>query len=153
MKTPLCSLLGTFGLTIALASLAFAATSEKTVVITANDSMRFNVTRIEAQPGQKIHIQLKNEGTFPKEVMAHNWVLLRSGQSTTSYAAAATSARDQGYEPKALANEVLASIPLVGARQTGEVTFFAPTEPGVYPYLCSFPAHCQVGMHGELVVR
>jgi azurin len=126
---------------------------EKTVVITANDNMKFNVTRIEARPGQKIHVVLKNEGTLPREVMAHNWVLLKTGENPTAYAAAALSAKGQNYQPPSLAGEVLAAIPLIGARQTGEVTFDAPAIPGSYPFLCSFPAHCQVGMRGELVVR
>ena len=126
---------------------------EKTVVITANDNMKFSVTRIEARPGQRIHIVLKNEGTLPKEVMAHNWVLLKIGENTTAYATAALSAKGQDYQPPSLAGEVLAAIPLIGARKTGEVTFAAPTEPGSYPFLCSFPAHCQVGMRGELVVK
>ena len=132
---------------------AFAAEAVKTVVITAGDSMKFSVTRIEAQPGQRIHVQLVNEGTLPKEVMGHNWVLLKTSGNITGYAAAAVSAKEQNYQPKSLADEVLASIPLVGSRQTGEVTFDAPLQPGIYPFLCSFPAHCQIGMHGELVVR
>ena len=60
---------------------------------------------------------------------------------------------EQNYQPASLAGEVLAAIALVGARETGEVTFAAPLAPGSYPFLCSFPAHCQVGMRGELVVK
>lgn len=130
-----------------------APVSEKTVVITANDNMKFNVTRIEAQPGQKLHIVLRNEGTLPREVMSHNWILLKAGENPTAYATAALSAKTQNYQPTSLAGEVLAAIPLIGARKTGEVTFEAPTAPGTYPFLCSFPAHCQVGMRGELVVK
>ena len=125
----------------------------KSVVIIAGDSMKFSVTRIDARPGQTIHIQLKNEGTLPKQVMGHNWIVLRAGSDTSAYAAAALSAKDQNYQPTSLAGEVLAAIALVGAKETGEVTFDAPLQPGSYPFLCSFPAHCQVGMRGELVVK
>ena len=125
----------------------------KTVVITANDNMKFNLARINVTPGQRIRIQLKNEGTLPKEVMAHNWILLKAGLDPNAYTTQALTAKNEGYQPKALADEVLASIPLIGARETGEVTFDAPTVPGSYPYFCSFPAHCQVGMRGELIVK
>ena len=135
----------------------WAATSEsdnvKTVLITANDNMKYSLTRIEAAPGQKIRVVLKNEGTSPKEVLAHNWVLLKSGADPVAYATQALTAKDEGYQPKALAAEVLAAIPLLGANQTGETTFTAPTLQGNYPFLCSFPAHCQIGMRGELVVK
>jgi azurin len=142
---------------LSLASFTSAALagedSTRTIAITAGDNMKYSINRIEVHPGEKIRIQLKNEGTLPKEVMAHNWVLLAAGQDAAAYATAALAAKDQDYRPKALANEVLAFIPLVGAHHTDETTFNAPTVPGSYPFLCSFPAHCQVGMRGEVVVK
>jgi len=145
-------LLGVFSM-IAFTCAASADEAVRTVVITASDNMKFSVTRIDAHPGERICVQLKNEGTLPKEVMAHNWVLLKGGQDITAYAAAALQAKDQNYQPKALADEVLAFIPLVGAHRSDETTFNAPSVPGRYPFLCSFPAHCQIGMRGELVVK
>ena len=125
----------------------------KDVVIVANDQMKFSVTRIDAQPGQTLHVQLKNEGTIPKEVMGHNWILLKAGHDPVAYANAAISSAKENYEPKALADQVLASIPLLGPRHNGEVTFTAPETPGTYAFLCSFPAHSQAGMRGVLVVK
>ena len=125
------------------------------VVITGNDSMKFSVVRIDAQPGQIIHLEFRNEGTLPKQVMGHNWVLLKlpGAAAAAAYAAVAISAQKEDYEPKSLADEVLASVPLLGPKQSGEVTFTAPAAPGHYSYFCSFPGHYQVGMKGELVVK
>jgi azurin len=130
-----------------------AGDTARHVVIVANDQMKYSVTRIEARPGETIHVQLKNEGTFPKEVMGHNWVLLKSGNTATAYAAAAAQATKENYQPEALADQVLASIPLLGAKHEEAVTFTAPETPGVYPFLCTFPGHFQAGMHGELIVK
>ncbi len=138
---------------VAATSLSAAPDDVKTVMITANDSLKFSVTRIEAQPGQKIRIELKNAGSMPKEVMGHNWILLKAGSDASAYATAALSAKKENYQPRALAGEVLASIPLLGPRQTGDVTFEAPMTPGSYPYLCSFPGHFQAGMQGLLIVK
>jgi uncharacterized cupredoxin-like copper-binding protein len=44
-------------------------------------------------------------------------------------------------------------VPVLGPGQTGDVTFNAPTAPGSYVFLCSFPAHCAAGMRGVLVVK
>ena len=134
------------------ASASFAAPAQD-IVIVANDQMKFSVTRIEARPGQTLHVQLKNEGTLPTEVMGHTWVLLKAGGDSTAYAAAALSAAKDNYQPKALADQVLASIPLLGARHNGEVTFNVPETPGTYPFLCTFPAHFQAGMRGKLIVK
>ena len=125
----------------------------KNVVITSNDALRFSVTKIEAQPGQTIHVQLKNEGTMPKEVMGHNWILLKLGKDPNAYTKAALAAKAENYQPKALADQVLAAIPLLGPKENGEITFTAPTAPGTYHFLCSCPAHEAAGMRGTLVVK
>lgn len=130
-----------------------AAASAKTVNITANDMLRFNVTRIDATPGETITVTLHNDGTVPKAVMGHNWVLLAPGETPEAYAAASASAAGQGYEPLDLKPKVLAEIPLLGPGESASVTFTAPKSPGTYTYMCSFPAHCAAGMRGELVVR
>lgn len=130
-----------------------AAAADKDVVIVANDQMKFSVTRIEARPGQTIHVELQNAGTLPKDVMGHNWILLKAGKDAAAYANAAITAAKEGYQPAALADQVLASIPLLGPKKQGETTFTAPSAPGSYAYLCSFPAHCQAGMRGELIVK
>jgi azurin len=122
-------------------------------VIVGNDSLKFNVTRIEASPGQKIHVQLRNEGTLPKDGMGHNWILLDSEGEATAYAMAAISARSVAYMPKALASHVLAFIPLLGPKEVGDVTFNAPDKPGKYPFICSCSGHSMAGMRGELIVK
>jgi azurin len=125
----------------------------KTVEISAGDTMKYSVTKIEAQPGQKITVVLTNEGNLPKEAMGHNWVLLNEGVNPAAYANLAVSAKAENYQPKSLAGKVLASIPTLGPKESGKVTFTAPTTPGTYHYLCSFPAHFSAGMAGELIVK
>ena len=132
---------------------AHSADTEKTVVIIANDTIKFNITKIEASPGQKIHVQLRNEGTMPKESMGHNWILIDSEAEATHYATAAMAARDAAYQPKDLATHVLASIPLLGPKEVGDVTFVAPTKPGKYPFICSCSGHSMAGMRGDLIVK
>ena len=125
----------------------------RTVVIIGDDTLRFNITTIEAKPGEPIHVQLRNEGTLPKDGMGHNWILLDSDNEAVTYAMAAIPAREFGYMPKAEASHVLASIPLLGPKEVGEVTFTAPTKPGKYPFICSCSGHSMAGMRGELVVK
>lgn len=126
---------------------------DKTVVIIGNDTLKFNITTIEASPGERIHVQLRNEGTLPKDGMGHNWILLDGDNEAVPYAMAAISARDVAYMPKQLAVHVLAFIPLLGPKEVGDVTFSAPTKPGKYPYICSCSGHSMAGMRGELIVK
>jgi azurin len=126
---------------------------EKLVVIVANDTLKFNVTKIEALPGERIHVQLRNEGTLPKDGMGHNWILLDNDAQAGPYAMTAIADRADGYQPKALAPHVLAFIPLLGPKEVGDVTFNAPTKPGRYPFICSCSGHSMAGMRGELIVK
>jgi azurin len=125
----------------------------RTVEITAGDNMKFSLTSIEAKPGEQLTVILTNIGSQPKEVMGHNWILLKAGTDAEAFDKAAALAKDTDYFPAALANQVLTHIPLLGPRKSGQVTFTAPTAPGEYAFLCSYPAHFQVGMKGTLIVK
>jgi len=109
-----------------------AAAGPRVIEITAGDTMKYDVTAIEAKPGEDLQVILTNNGTQPKEVMGHNWVLLKAGTDVAAFDAAALGAKDTGYIP---------------------ADFKAPATPGVYPYLCTFPAHYQAGMKGFLTVK
>lgn len=130
-----------------------AADATKTVVIVANDTLKFSVTRIDAHPGEQIHVQLRNEGTMPKAGMGHNWILLKADADLGKFAMAAISARDNEYVPKALQSEIIASIPLLGPKEVGDVTFSCPITPGKYPFICSCNGHSMAGMRGDLIVK
>jgi azurin len=134
-------------------SAAAAPAGPREIDITAGDTMKYDVTQIDAKPGEDLKVVLTNAGTQPVEVMGHDWVLLKAGSDVAAYDSAALSAKDTGYIPDSLKDEVLASIPLLGPRKSGEADFTAPTVPGDYPYLCTFPAHYQTGMKGTLTVK
>ena len=130
-----------------------AQTGPRTIEITAGDNMKYSLNAIEAKPGEELTVVLTNMGSQPKEVMGHNWILLQAGTDVEAFDKAGALAKATDYFPTALAGQVLAHIELLGPRKSGEVTFKAPMTPGEYPFLCSFPAHFQVGMKGVLTVK
>ena len=129
------------------------ANAVATFDISANDSMKYTLTRMEVNPGQEVKVTMTNMGTLPKAAMAHNWILLKKGVDPKSFADAAVTAAATDYIPASKADEIIAHTKLLGPKQSEEVTFKAPTEPGEYHYLCSFPAHFLSGMTGVLVVK
>ncbi len=132
---------------------AASASGPRLIEITAGDTMKYSITAIEAKPGEPLKVVLDNIGTVPVEVMGHNWILLKAGSDPAAFSMAASTAKDTGYIPAALKDEIIAHIDLLGPRKSGEVEFSAPVAPGEYPFLCSFPAHFQAGMHGVLTVK
>jgi azurin len=121
--------------------------------VTANDSMKFNLTRMEAKPGQDLKVIFTNIGSMPKAAMGHNWVLLRKDADVKAFVDAAVVAAQNEYLPPDKMNQVVAHTKLLGPKQSEEIAFKAPTEPGEYPFVCTFPAHYASGMKGVLVVK
>jgi azurin len=118
-----------------------------------DNAMKYDVSTITVAPGEAVKITLTNHMTLPKEVMGHNWVLLAAGTDAAAFAAAAAPEPANGYIPAKMKDKVLAVIGVLGPNETGEVTFTAPTKPGNYPFICSFPGHFLTGMKGVVVVK
>ncbi len=124
-----------------------------TIDINAGDDMKFTVTRIEAAPGEAITLTLHNVGRAPKAAMGHNWVLLTSDADARAYSMSAMSAISTEYLPAAKSAQVIAHTRLLGPGESDKITFNAPSEPGRYPFVCSFPGHFLNGMGGVLIVK
>jgi len=128
------------------------ADDEKTVQIQANDQMKYDVTSIDAAPGEKVTVILTNVGKLPKVAMAHNFVLLKAGSDVSAFATAALTHQAEGYMPPELAGEVIVASKLLGPGESDTVTFLAPAA-GAYDYICTFPGHALAGMRGTLNVK
>jgi azurin len=138
---------------IILAGPQAGASDVKTVNLIAYTTLRYSPNKIEARPGQKIVLTLKNESNLPRTAMEHDWVLLKAGSNLKEYAKAALRAKDDDYIPRSLAQEVIVSVPMLGPQESRTITFSAPKAPGSYPYLCSCPLHSDGGMIGYLEVK
>ena len=132
---------------------AASASAVATLELTANDSMKFSLTRFEVRAGQEVHVILTNIGSMPLQAMGHNWILLVKGTDPKAFVDAAMTAAATGYVPASMADKVIAHTKLLGPKQSDEIVFKAPAEPGEYTFICSFPAHFLAGMQGVLVVR
>ena len=126
----------------------------RAIEITGNDTMKFNVTEITATPGEKLSITLVNIGTSPKFSMGHNLVVIKPDVDIQAFLVASAEAVTTDYVPtEKFGASILAATKLLGPKERDTVTFAAPTTPGRYEFICSFPGHYQVGMRGVLIVQ
>ena len=132
---------------------AAAAKGVRTVELTGGDDMKYNLTNIDAKPGETLHIVLKSTGTIPKIAMAHNFVLLALTADVAEFIKSSMNARDTDYVPADKKAQVIASTKLAGPGETVETTIKVPAKAGSYPYMCTFPGHYAAGMKGTLVVK
>lgn len=125
--------------------------STVTVRLTGDDMMKYNLSRIEVKAGQKVKLTLTHIGKMNKEVMGHNFVLLKAGADVEAFANEALKHKDNAYIPAGMEGDIIAHTGMVGGGESTSVEFDAPAA-GTYKYICSFPAH-HITMKGELVVN
>jgi azurin len=104
------------------------------------DQMKFDRTELSVTAGQLVDLVFTNG-----DVMPHN-VLLGTPGSLDAIGAAADAlladgarAAAQQYVPET--PQVLVFTSLVQPGQSVTVQFRAPSEPGDYPFVCTFPGH------------
>src|SRR5665647_3266620 len=107
------------------------------VSINAITGLQYDLVRFKVKPGAKIKITLNNVSD-----MSHNLLIVKPGTRLKVINAAlqlAEKGPQMDYIPKV--SDVLWSVPLISPGQVKPVTFTAPSKPGVYPYVCTFPGH------------
>lgn len=138
---------------VSLAVSAFAVQAKTTVKVEGTNAMRFSVEKITVSPGEKVTLTLVNNTKLPAAAMSHNWILLKKSADPEAVDQAALKAKANGYVPKSKADQIIAHTGLVAGGESDTITFTAPTEPGKYVYICTFPGHFAAGMKGVLIVK
>lgn len=121
---------------------------ETFILINSNDLMKFDQNELRVFEGQKITLTLNHTGKMSKEIMGHNFVLLKKETNLNDFAQRAMLARENEYIPDG--NETIAYTKMIGGGESDTITFTAP-EKGSYTYICSFPGHYGL-MRGVLIV-
>ena len=104
-----------------------------------NGQMKFSQTTISARAGQRVEITLNNTDDMP-----HNIVIFKRG-AMTDYekelfgSLNEPNAQLRGFVPDS--PNVLVASRLLNAGESTVISFDAPTQPGEYPFVCSFPGH------------
>lgn len=120
------------------------------VILTGNDQMKYNLNEIRVKAGQKVKLTLKHIGQLDKNVMGHNFVLLKPGTDIPKFAQRASDAADNDYIPKDT-KQVFVYTKMLGGGEVTSIEFEAP-EAGTYDFICSFPGH-YVQMKGKFIVE
>ncbi len=121
------------------------------VIQPAGNELRFEQTTFSVKAGQEVKLIMDNTATM--EAMQHNIVILSSNDDEVVARvgmAGMTAGDAAGYVPQD-DPDVLAYTAVARPGEKKEVTFTAPTTPGTYRYICTFPGHYMV-MQGTMVV-
>jgi len=122
---------------------------DKTIRIQAAAELQFAQKEITVTAGKSLQLVFENP-----DVMLHNFLLIKPGTldkvgALADAMAADPKAAERHYVPDT--EDVLLSSTLLGPGAEETLEFTAPDEPGIYPYICTFPGHWRL-MKGEMKV-
>ena len=109
--------------------------------------LKFDVTNFEVKAGSKVRLIFNNN-----DDMTHNVVIVAPGAADEVGNLALNlglKGSEMSYVPNS--SKVLFHTALIGPDATESIYFVAPTTPGEYSFICSFPGHASV-MRGIIKV-
>jgi len=118
------------------------------------ERMLFTRGEFVVRPGQPVKLVFTNP-----DATDHNLVIVKPGALEEVGVAANEMARDPAnaagdFVPSSKQDLILAATPMIGPTRRSQshvLRFEAPAEPGIHPYVCTFPGHWIV-MNGRMVV-
>jgi putative heme-binding domain-containing protein len=120
------------------------------IALEAGKNLSYSTRTLKVKAGEPIKLTFLNPDVVP-----HNWALIKPGSlarvgDLVNKIVAEPDATLRQYVPRS--DDVLVYTDIVGPQDQQAIFFRAPSEPGGYPYLCTFPGHWMV-MNGEMIVE
>lgn len=109
--------------------------------------MAFEPKRLEAPAGAKVTLTLENKATA--QAMVHNAVFIQKGAQEEVMSEGMEAGKEAGFVGKS--DKIIAASALAKPGETVTLSFTAPSEPGTYQYICTYPGHAS--MKGIFLVR
>ena len=116
---------------------------------TVPERMIFDKTKIVVQAGKPVEFIFSNSDNMP-----HNFVIVQPG----ALESVGSLAEETAQEPQAQQREfvpdsdsILLSSRLLQPEETQALSFEVPAQPGIYPFVCTYPGHWR-RMYGALIV-
>ncbi len=109
----------------------------RTIKIDVLVGLQFDLVRFNAKPGEMLKLIFSNS-----DDMSHNLLITKPG-ARLEVVNQALSLSEKGPSMDYIPNSssVLYSIPVVNPNQFRTLSFTAPKQEGVYPYVCTLPGH------------
>jgi putative heme-binding domain-containing protein len=129
---------------------ALASVSVRVIQLEAvHHQMAYDKQLLVVKAGRPLELVFTN-----KDIMPHNLVVTAPGAWEEVGIAAELMAGQPGAAEKQFvpdSEKVLHASTMLQPEEVAKIAFTAPSEPGVYPYVCTFPGHWR-RMYGALVV-
>ena len=122
----------------------FSGESVRLDISVNGDALEFDKEQLSVAAGSRVILTLSNVSTINQ----HNWVITQAGAIDDVTERGTLHPTTDWVQPGD--SDVIANTKLLDPGITGEVGFFAPS-PGIYQFVCTFPAH-NITMFGAFEV-
>ena len=121
---------------------------DQTLTVGTKPGLKFDTDKLEVKAGSRIKLVFNNN-----DDMLHNFVVTKPGEAN-SVGEAALKLNLNGPKMNYVPNtpDVLYHTNILQPESAETIYFVAPTTPGNYQFVCSFPGHYSL-MQGTLVVK
>ena len=122
--------------------------ADQTVTISTKAGMQYDIKSVKVKANSKIKLVFNN----PDDMM-HNLLIVQPGKATAVGDLAielGLQGQAMGYVPDS--DMVLYHTNLIEPGSKDIIYFEAPSEPGTYEYVCTFPGHAAI-MRGTLIIN
>lgn len=129
--------------------LSVSAVPAAEITIKAVSGLQYDIKRFAVEPGATVKIDFINDDATD---MPHNLVFTKPGKRMDVVNLALAQGADAiktGFVPTS--DDVIAAIPEVKPHESAKLSFTAPKEKGIYPYVCTYPGHGLI-MFGDMYV-
>jgi len=122
------------------------------IVHTVHEQLRYDTTKLEVKAGKQFEVMFENDDGMP-----HNFVIVPPGKHLEIGNAAMTMTPDKldkqgrAFIPTKFEKDILAATKLLEPGQKETIKMRAPSQPGEYEFVCTFPGHAII-MWGTLSV-
>jgi len=113
---------------------------DKTITLGTLPGLKFDASEITVKAGSKVKFTFSN-----KDVMPHNFVLTDIGSGAeVGQLAMKLGAQGEAMDYVPSTPKVLGYTSILQPQKSQTIYFVAPSKPGSYPFICSFPGHYMI---------
>lgn len=116
------------------------------ITLKAISGLQYDQVRLKVSPATWVELTLVNA-----DEMAHNWIMTKPGAREDVVDLSLEIAKQGSTDYIPNSELILLSIPLLLPEERYTISFRAPQQEGVYPYVCTYPGHGAL-MYGAMYV-
>lgn len=123
------------------------------IYMEANENFEFVPNEFSVNRGQPVHLVFYNKAMQANTEIKHNLVVIRPDVEVDQMLSLGLEEEGSNYIPESYQSVIVFQSDMLVPNSEERISFNAPLLKGRYPFICTFPGHCGLGMKGIMNVK